>query len=322
MQLFRDILVGVDLSSVDPQAGVELTAPNQQALDRAIWLASRTQENLTIFSCIHIYPYVREALQRELEGSRLESEGRKILEGFVARAKIEGVHARSKLVFGVPWEEICLQVQSDEHDLVIIGTRDLGRAGRFLFGSTGMKLLRNCPCPIWVTRPDAHWDHVNVLVPSDFSDVSLEALRLAVNVGQLFDTRIHVLHAFERPVGPPAWYGYVSKQMVEDRTAAQRAEADKKLHEQLARTDYRTLRHGAQVHVVDGPADEAILKAIDDFQIGLVVMGTAARSGLAGLALGNTTERLVSQMRCSLMAVKPAGFRCTITPTPKPGFEL
>ena len=96
---------------------------------------------------------------------------------------------------------------------------------RFLFGSTGMKLLRNCPCPVWITQPDAELDHLNILVPSDFSDVSLEALRIAVEGGQLIDTRIHVLHALEGPAGPPAWYGLLPKERVEEYITEQRARA-------------------------------------------------------------------------------------------------
>ena len=75
--------------------------------------------------------------------------------------------------------------------------------GRILFGSTATKLLRNCPCPVWVTRPDPNWDDLNILVPSDFSDVALEALRIAVNGGQLVDTRLHLLHALEGRSAPP-----------------------------------------------------------------------------------------------------------------------
>jgi universal stress protein E len=68
------------------------------------------------------------------------------------------------------------------------------------------------------------------------------------------------------------------------------------------------------VHVVDGPPDEAILKAIDDFQIDLVVMGTAGNAGLSGFVVGTTAERLVSHLKCSVIAVKPAGFECPVTP--------
>lgn len=310
MRRFRNILVGVDLSTFDSKTHLELARPSRRALRRAIWLARQTQAELTIFSSLEIYPALRETLQHEVEFRR-DAEG--ILERFAASARSEGISARPKLAFGSPWQAICREVQTEKHDLVVVGTRDVGRMSRFLFGSTGTKLLRNCPCPVWITRPDVEVDHVNILVPSDFSDVSLEAVRIAVEGGQLVDTQIHVLHALEEAVGPPAWYGLLPQERVEEYIAEQRARAKKRLHEQLAQTAYRTLQHGVQVHVVDGPAEDAILKAIDEFQIGLVVMGTAARSGIAGAVLGNTTERLVSQMRCSLLAVKPAGFVCPVS---------
>jgi len=316
MQRFRSILVGVDLSSADRLAEVELTPASREALRRAIWLAAHTRGGLTIFSSLDITAHAQAVLQQELQHAPgdLEREAYEILERFVAQAKSEGVDARQKLAFGTPWQEICGQVLAERHDLVVVGTRDLGQIGRILFGSTGMKLLRNCPCPVWVTRPDPNWDDLNILVPSDFSEVSLEALRIAVNGGQLVDTRLHLLHALEGQIGPPAWFGRVQRQIVEEYIARQRAQAKKSLHEQLALTDYRTLQHGLHVHVVDGPADEAILKAIDDFQIDLVVMGTTARSGLSSLVLGNTAERLISHMKCSVIAVKPPDFVCPLAP--------
>jgi universal stress protein E len=315
MQRFRNILVGLDLASTDHLAEIELTPPNREALRRAIWLAAHTRGELTIFSALDVSPHVQAVLQEELkhEPGDLEREAYEVLEQFVAQAKKEGVAARLKLAFGCPWQEICRQVLAEKHDLVVVGTRDLGQISRILFGSTGMKLLRNCPCPVWVTRPDPNWDDLNILVPSDFSDVALEALRIAVNGGQLVDTRLHLLHALEGQIGPPAWFGKAQRQIVEQYLASQRAEAKKRLHEQLALTDYRTLQHGVQVHVVDGPPDEAILKAIDDFQIDLVVMGTSARSGLSNLVLGNTAERLISHMKSSVIAVKPHDFECPIT---------
>jgi len=39
-----------------------------------------------------------------------------------------------------------------------------------------------------------------------------------------------------------------------------------------------------------------------------VVMGTVARTGLPGLFVGNTAERILTQLDCSVLAVKPEGF--------------
>jgi universal stress protein E len=314
MQRFRNILVGIDLASADHLAEFELTPPNEEALRRAIWLAAHTRGRLTIFSSLDVSESARTMLQEESEHSEgdLEREAFEILERFVVRAKEQGVDAVQKLGFGTPWQEICRQVLIEDHDLVLIGTRGLGQISRILFGSTGVKLLRNCPCPVWITRPDPNWDDLNILVPSDLSEVSQDALRIAVDGGQLVDTKLHLLHAVEGMVAPPAWFGKTQRKMVNDFLAQERAEATRKLHEQLSLTDYRTLPHGVQVHVVDGPPDEAILKAIDDFQIDLVVMGTAGSAGLTGFVVGTTAERLVSHLKCSVIAVKPAGFECPV----------
>src|SRR5580704_556554 len=146
MQRFRNILVGLDLASTDHLAEIELTPPNREALRRAIWLAAHTRGELTIFSALDVSPHVQAVLQEELkhEPGDLEREAYEVLEQFVAQAKKEGVAARLKLAFGCPWQEICRQVLAEKHDLVVVGTRDLGQISRILFGSTGMKLLRNC----------------------------------------------------------------------------------------------------------------------------------------------------------------------------------
>lgn len=102
--------------------------------------------------------------------------------------------------------------------------------------------------------------------------------------------------------------------MIEDYLAEQRAQAKKRLHEQLARVAGPTHHTGVEIHVVEGSADEEILKAVDKLKIDMVVMGTAARTGLQRMMLGNTAERLISHLRCSLVAVKPAKFRGAIEP--------
>ena len=43
-------------------------------------------------------------------------------------------------------------------------------------------------------------------------------------------------------------------------------------------------------------------------------MGTVGRSGIPGLIIGNTAEKVINGIDCSLLAVKPAGF---VTPVDK-----
>jgi nucleotide-binding universal stress UspA family protein len=47
----------------------------------------------------------------------------------------------------------------------------------------------------------------------------------------------------------------------------------------------------------------------------LVVMGTVARTGVAGLLMGNTAERVLQRLQGSVLAVKPPGFKSPISST-------
>ncbi len=47
--------------------------------------------------------------------------------------------------------------------------------------------------------------------------------------------------------------------------------------------------------------------------VDLIVMGTVARAGAAGLMVGNTAERILNSIQCSVLALKPDGFISPIT---------
>lgn len=312
MQPFRKILVGIDLSSASGPTADALAAPTKEAVKRASWLAGQLDSELLFFAAEDV-----DELRSELPGAEFDTEGiaksgHQLLDELVAQAASAGLTASANLEFGRPWQTIIKEVISGGHDLVIVGTRDRGTASRILFGSTALKLMRNCPCPVWVTRPDPNWEDLNILVASDLSEVSQSALNIAVNGAQLADAKLHLLHAIDNTHVRRMWLTGMRDKEVEEVRQSRHDEATAQLQEQLAQTDYRTLSYGVQVHVVEGAADVAVLNAIEEYDIDLLVMGTIARSGIAGLIVGNTAERLMAQVPCSVLAVKPDGFECPV----------
>lgn len=314
MQRFRNILVGVDLSGHDRLADSELNAPTAEAVKRAISLASHLKAELTFFTVLDVSAHTQELLQDDFEhiSNTVEDAAQTELAKLIERAKKENVAAKSKITFGSPWIETVKQVQRGNHDLCIVGTRDHSAASRFLFGSTGSKLLRNCPCPVWVTKPDPDLSDLNILIPSDFSDVSQLALEIAVNADPMVDTKIHLLHANDEKVDNRMWLTGLSEEKIVEFRQQKKGETLQALNNQLAQTDYRTLKHGVKLHVKDGPADVVILDAIKEFEIDLLIMGTIARSGITGMLIGNTAERLLPHVSCSVLALKPDGWNCPI----------
>ena len=50
--------------------------------------------------------------------------------------------------------------------------------------------------------------------------------------------------------------------------------------------------------------------------VDVIVMRTVARTGLPGLITGNIAEQVLSQITCSVLAIKPDGFVSPITLDP------
>ena len=61
----------------------------------------------------------------------------------------------------------------------------------------------------------------------------------------------------------------------------------------------------AYVHLIRGDPRGVIAEFATSHSIDVLVMGTVARSGVAGRIVGNTAEAVVSQMPCSMLVVKP-----------------
>lgn len=315
MQHFRKILVGIDLSKGDRLCSPDLGPPTAEAVRRSIWLGQHCSSELTFLFTLDVSPQTEDRIRAGTEpgGHTVLDDAQECLSDLVRKAEAEGVSARSKVVFGHPWLELTKQVLRDGHDLVVVGTRQHSAASRILFGTTALRLLRNCPCPVWVTKPDPNWEEMNILVPSDFSESSQRALQIAVQGGQLVDTKLHVLHAIEEDIDRRLQRSGLSKEQVAAQHEQIVEETRRKLQDQLAQTDYRTLSGGVKVHVVEGPADVMILKAIEEHQIDHLVMGTGTHGHLATMLLGDTAERLLPHVPCSLVAIKPEGFKSPVT---------
>jgi len=317
MQQFRKILVGVDLTQIDEISVDQIPDPSREAVKQAIWLGGQVGAELTFISTLNVAgddsspatpatETIPAALQTAVAG---------VHEQLVQQAGEQGVAATGKLVAGKNWVEMIRQVVRDGHDLVIAGTRNRSRVGQFLFGSTGMKLLRYCPCPVWLTKPGFHDDAdavLDVLIATDLSPVGQKALELGISGGQLLDARFHILHSIEHHTKLRMRFSDVPDEDVEARKQQKLEQASQRLHEQLIQTDHRTLTWGTQQHVVDGPAHKAILQAIEQYETDLLIMGTVARGGIPGGLIGNTAERLLPRISCSLLAVKPDDFACQI----------
>ncbi len=318
MSFFQNILVGIDLSHFARLSPDSLSSVAQDLFRRSVWLAQKTSGSLTFFSALNVTEEVLRMLEEQhriVVFRKIEDEAAQVLADLVRKANESGVAAKAVFVRGQGWLEIIRQVQRGGHDLVMVGVRDSSRRGQHHIGNTAKKLLRRCPAPVWVSRPDSYDRPLYILVASDVRPVSDTALGLAVSLGKVTGAIVHVLHAIDYPVYH-LWLTNLPDEVGRDYHRLEVAHAESALRDQLERTEHHALSQPVRVHIADktGGADEAILECIRENDIDLLVMGTQGRAGAPGVMIGDTAERVLAAVSCSVLAVKPPEFRSSVDP--------
>jgi nucleotide-binding universal stress UspA family protein len=96
---------------------------------------------------------------------------------------------------------------------------------------------------------------------------------------------------------------HASRADVREYRDACRAEAEHRLNALMSAAPT-----GTWMHLLEGQPDAVISTIIAEHHATLVVLGTVGRTGLAGLIMGNTAERVLREVRCAVLALKPEGF--------------
>ena len=144
--MFSRILVAVDGS---PYA--------ERALKYAIDLSEKYGAKLIIAHVIMrrfyaVTPSEAGVLATTTFVKEIQAEGKTIIDNAESMAKVEGVNFESKLVRGVPAEEIVKISESESTDLIVIGSRGLTEVRAFLLGSVSDKVSHHCKCPILIVK--------------------------------------------------------------------------------------------------------------------------------------------------------------------------
>ncbi len=300
MNRFKNILVLVNVES------------NQDAaLERASQLAKQNKADLTIVTCVDELPArlvpatwnPQEVVQQE-QAKRLEHQADLIRD--------QGVAVWTRVLSGSTAVVITREVVSHGYDLVMKTAQGKSEGRRRLFGSVAHQLMRICPCPVWVVQPRHQHPYQVIMAAVDpcnddgeTAGLNNKILELAVSLSESGARELHIVHAFD-PVAALASMAHVTPERVESVEQTAREEAKRKLARCLL--PWSSAISQDHIHLVSGPADAAIRQLAVKRDVDIIVMGTVARTGLARFFIGNTAERVLNQVTCSVLAVKPDGF--------------
>ncbi|MFB2863220.1 universal stress protein [Aeromonas sp. MdU4] len=213
-----------------------------------------------------------------------------------------------------PAIHIIQRVLREAHDLVIKAAEP--KEGDKGFKAIDMALLRKCPCPVWLTRPiQRHRHAIRVAVAIDPQSstpeghaLSLQLLGVARTLADHCSGELHILscwdYAFDAYLRDNVWIK-VSEDELHQKTSAIKAAHQAALRNLLSVSG---IQGHFQLHPLRGLAERCIPSFVAEQHIDILVMGTVARTGIAGFLIGNTAENIVQNLTCSLLALKPNGF--------------
>jgi len=147
-----------------------------------------------------------------------------------------------------------------------------------------------------------------ILVPTDYSELSLAAVDYALSFSHVFGSQIYILHTLDTiPVLALDTMDLTTETVIYET-------------EKNAKNDLHLFvisRVGNVPNLVEivrrGVAEEQIVKVAKEERVDLIVMATHGRSGIAHVLLGSVAEKVVQHSPVPVLTVKPGGVSLTKT---------
>jgi universal stress protein E len=313
MKKLRKILVAI----ADPH-----TVP-VGALRRAAALAGATNARIELFHCVtapHAEP--RRVGNRRID-VQLTPEGSLN----AAQRALEQI-ARSKLLQGcrvdalAAWdrrahEAIVRRALAMHADLIINGTRCRGATRRMFLHYTDWELVRRSPVPLLLVKSERQPARAVVLAAIDPLHANSKPARLdgrildvARSMAVVLKGTLHAFHCYLPPsIALAAGLGVP---VVWDGTELD-TNHSQKVEREFTRALRRTEIPIGRRHLRVGAAATELAACAQQIRATLVVMGAVSRSRLDRLFIGNTAERVLDELTCDLLIVKPHGMRTAPT---------
>jgi nucleotide-binding universal stress UspA family protein len=230
----------------------------------------------------------------------LRESGKEQLQEFVKKHTHDEIQPELLVQVGVAADSILSFAQSQETDVIVMGTH--GRRGfdRLMLGSVTDRVMRTAPCPVLAASKPAHGSvaagkergHVHhlsrILFCADFSENSDRALKYALSATAEYDAELTLLHVLE---GAPSLA----------KTEEAMAIAAERLDKLIPPEGRKSLKIRAAVRI--GKPYPQIIQLAMEAQIDLVIMGVRGRGALDVAVFGSTTYRVMQLGSCPVLAV-------------------
>jgi universal stress protein E len=288
---------------VDPRSDA------QAAVERAAWLATCVSADLELFIC-DFDPYIDAGQSSTIwieqpVREQLIAKLREKLETLAVPLRDRGLQVSIDVAWDHPLHEgIVRKARESQPWLVAKDTHHHGVLKRTILTNTDWHLIRDCPAPLLLVKPNPVPEDPKVFAAVDPLHVHDKPARLdneLVKLGAALAAdvggELHVVHAYMVPIElmvPDA--SQIHAVVKETRQAHKEAFAE--FLEPHAMPDGST-------HLIESPVDEALPEITEKEGAWVIVMGAISRGGLERVFIGSTAERVLDRLPCDVLIVKP-----------------
>ncbi|MBI5128396.1 MAG: universal stress protein [Rhodopseudomonas palustris] len=216
-------------------------------------------------------------------------------------AHLAGLRCVPLVVCGTPFDGILQAARQQGADLCVIGSHRRAFLKDIFVGTTAERVIRNSPIPVLMANIDPALRYATGLAPVELSDVSVQALSVARQLGLLPRSRVSILHVYDAAAAGMLSYAGVRKSNVDDYLVEIRVEAVRELVRFLDPIDLGDLDYSTIVK--EGIAPAVIVDVAGELRPDLVVIGTHGRQGAIRLLLGSVTEEVLRRLRQDILVV-------------------
>jgi nucleotide-binding universal stress UspA family protein len=147
----------------------------------------------------------------------------------------------------------------------------------------------------------------NILLPTDFSSLSLSAASYAVDIAEQYKAKVHLLYVLEKT---PPILAIRSLDLSEEKIIkSMEEEAKKSLENVTIKVKKHAKTEGFVVEQVlrKGLEYEEINKYAEEKKIDLIVIATHGRTGLLHTLLGSVAEKVIRYAKRPVLVITPTG---------------
>lgn len=138
-----------------------------------------------------------------------------------------------------------------------------------------------------------------ILAPIDFSDCSIKALKIAIQIAKTIDAQLIIMNACQNR----QTFGNISRvEYAKDFIAGSEADI-RKAYSELEETllELRNVEH--DFIIKHAYAQDAIITMTLTNEIYLIVMGTTGASGFKGILFGSNTNTVIRNVKCPVLSI-------------------